>query len=493
MENKDKMKSMLKQMQSVIALVIIFVVASVICVKDGKNNFLDIRNLMNVLRAVSENGIIAIGMTIILILGDIDLSVGSVVGLISTGCAYLMVKSGLGFVPAVLLSLVIGGLFGLFNGLCITKMKLQAFIVTLASMNIARGLARFWANGIGIPLAYGEGEGMAPPAFEVLQMRIGGVIPVPAIIFLVLLIIFHVILTKFLLLSGCRLNIRDCADGYKYLVGVSLTNVMEPWLNNLAQSMEEKARQGKDINFIFRDAAGSTEKQIKDIRALMDFGVDLLIVSPDGSNSLNGILKEVYEKIPVVVVGVEPDTDDYTTLIQADDEGIGRMAGEYILNKLYKKGKKIVVLEGVSNSPISDMRLKGFCDAVKNEIPESQITYYYGDWLRDVAESRMKDYLVVNGAPDIVFAFNDEMAYGAYLACEQLRMNGNTKFIGVDGFEGETAGLNLIERSILEGTIQSPDFVDYAYDMTMNILYGKEVQRDVKIIPQFVGCPEKKK
>ena len=175
----------------------------------------------------------------------------------------------------------------------------------------------------------------------------------------VMVVVFSAI---FLLLSGCRSNIRDCADGYKYLVGVSLTNVMEPWLNNLVQSMEEKARQGKDIKF-FRDAAGSTEKQIKDIRALMDFGVDLLIVSPDGSSSLNGILKEVYEKIPVVVVGVEPDTDDYTTLIQADDEGIGRMAGEYILNKLYKKGKKIVVLKGVSNSPISDMRLKGFCDA----------------------------------------------------------------------------------------------------------------------------------
>ena len=119
MDNKKKMKAMIKQMQSVIALVIIFVVASTICIKDGRNNFLDIRNLMNVLRAVSENGIIAIGMTIILILGDIDLSVGSVVGLISTGCAYLMVKSGLGFVPAILVSLGIGALFGLFNGLCI--------------------------------------------------------------------------------------------------------------------------------------------------------------------------------------------------------------------------------------------------------------------------------------------------------------------------------------------------------------------------------------
>ncbi len=79
---------------------------------------------------------------------------------------------------------MIGGLFGLFNGLCITKLHLQAFIATLASMNIARGLARFWANGIGIPLAYGEGEGMAPPAFEILQMRIGGVVPVPAVIFI---------------------------------------------------------------------------------------------------------------------------------------------------------------------------------------------------------------------------------------------------------------------------------------------------------------------
>ena len=198
MENKDKMKSMLKQMQSVIALVIIFVVASVICVKDGKNNFLDIRNLMNVLRAVSENGIIAIGMTIILILGDIDLSVGSVVGLISTGCAYLMVKKRTWFCS--------GSAFESCNRWIIWSVQWPLYyknevagnsnIVTLASMNIARGLARFWANGIGIPLAYGEGEGMAPPAFEVLQMRIGGVIPVPAIIFLVLLIIFHVILTK---------------------------------------------------------------------------------------------------------------------------------------------------------------------------------------------------------------------------------------------------------------------------------------------------------
>lgn len=192
----EQTKLVLKKMQSVIALILIFLIASVICVQDGENVFLDSRNMMNVLRAVSENGIIAIGMTMILILGDIDLSVGSVVGLISTGCASLMVRNGFDFVPAVLASLFIGALYGLFNGLCTTKLKLQAFIVTLASMNIARGLARFWSNGIGIPLTYGQGEGLAPPQFEVLQMRIGGLVPVPAIIFLILLLIFQLVLDK---------------------------------------------------------------------------------------------------------------------------------------------------------------------------------------------------------------------------------------------------------------------------------------------------------
>ena len=196
-DNKlKKTEEFLKQFQSYIALIVIVIVASLISIKDGENVFLSVPNIMNVLRAVSETGIIAIGMTMILILGDIDLSVGSIVGLVSTGCASLMVRNGLGIVPAVLLSLLIGALYGLFNGLCITKLKLQAFIVTLASMNIARGLARFWSNGVGIPLAYGEGEGFAPPAFGLLSEKAFNIIPAPVIIFISLLIVFQFVLSK---------------------------------------------------------------------------------------------------------------------------------------------------------------------------------------------------------------------------------------------------------------------------------------------------------
>jgi ribose transport system permease protein len=94
----------------------------------------------------------------------------------------------------VILSLGIGAVYGLFNGVVTTKMRIQAFIVTLASMNIARGLARFWSNGIGIPLTYGYGPGLAAPEFEFFQARVGGVVPVPALVFLALIVAFWVVL-----------------------------------------------------------------------------------------------------------------------------------------------------------------------------------------------------------------------------------------------------------------------------------------------------------
>ena len=183
-------------------------------------------------------------------------------------------------------------------------------------------------------------------------------------------------------------------DSYQYLIGVSLPNVIEPWLNNFVDVFTEKVSQDKKINVIFRDAAGNSEKQIQDIETLMEYGIDILIVSPDGSDSLSSVLSEAFQKIPVILTGVGAGTEDYTCLIKSDDQKIGRLAGEYILNNLYEKNKKIVVFQGVEESPVSEQRLKGFQDSVQGTIPEEDITYYCGDWLRDRAELRMKDYLI---------------------------------------------------------------------------------------------------
>ena len=173
--------------QSLFALLVIFVVAILASPRrDGEILFLTAGNLGNIVRAVSEIGIIAIGMTFVVLLGGIDLSVGAILGLSAVGTATLMVDSGLGILPAVAAVLAIGALFGALQGYAVARLGIQSFIVTLAGLQVARGIARIWSGGLGIPIAYGDGPQEAPPAFELLNGSINGVFPVPAVLFVLI-------------------------------------------------------------------------------------------------------------------------------------------------------------------------------------------------------------------------------------------------------------------------------------------------------------------
>ncbi|MEU4569985.1 ABC transporter permease [Micromonospora sp. NPDC023956] len=173
--------------QSLFALLIVFVLAIAVSPRrDGEILFLSTENLGNIVRAVSEIGIIAVGMTFVVLLGGIDLSVGAILGLSAVGTATLMVDSGLGILPAVTVVLLIGALFGALQGYATARLGIQSFIVTLAGLQVARGLARIWSGGLGIPIAYGDGPQEAPPAFEILNGTINGVVPVPAVLFVVI-------------------------------------------------------------------------------------------------------------------------------------------------------------------------------------------------------------------------------------------------------------------------------------------------------------------
>ena len=278
------------------------------------------------------------------------------------------------------------------------------------------------------------------------------------------------------------------SDAYDYVIGVSLINMVEPWLYNLTQVMTDMSDSDENVNLILLDAANSSQKQAEDISLLMNSGIDLLIMASDGSDAVDQIQKEVFEKIPVIAVGIKPHSDDYTALIQADDYTIGQMAGEYILEHFYQPGNKVVVMQGVQNSPISLKRLEGFNRSVEGVIPKAALSYYEGEWLKDRAELRLKDYLVSKGEPDIIFAFNDDMAFGCYSACRQYRVNQTPKIIGVDGFEGsgETAGRHLLEKGILQATIKSPDFGALAYETALKILSGEDVQQQMTVVPQMI-------
>jgi len=106
--------------------------------------FLTERNLSNLLRQTVANGLISLGMLIVILTGGIDLSVGAVVAL--GGALFAGLTDSLGIVPALLVAVLAGAAAGLVNGFVISRFQLQPFIVTLATMGIVRGVVYIYTE-----------------------------------------------------------------------------------------------------------------------------------------------------------------------------------------------------------------------------------------------------------------------------------------------------------------------------------------------------------
>jgi ribose transport system permease protein len=157
--------------------------------RHGHILFLAPDNVANIIRSISETGILSLGMTFVIIAAGIDLSVGAVLGLCSVLTATLLVNEGWGLWSTLSLVVATGVIFGAIQGAISTKFRIQAFIVTLAGLQVARGLSLIASNNSFININYGTGPGNAPPAFGILGERIGGVFPVATLVFLVLAVV----------------------------------------------------------------------------------------------------------------------------------------------------------------------------------------------------------------------------------------------------------------------------------------------------------------
>ena len=177
----------------------IFLVALVLVFAALQPNFLHPLNLMNVLRQVSISGLIAIGMTFVILTAGIDLSVGSLVALCGLVAAYVAkgglesrfavgqaADSGNPVILAFLAAIVVGMAAGAVQGLAITRLRVPPFVVTLGGLTAWRGAALLLSGG-------GPISGFTADYAWWGQGRIEGV-PVPVIIFLAAAVIAHVVL-----------------------------------------------------------------------------------------------------------------------------------------------------------------------------------------------------------------------------------------------------------------------------------------------------------
>ena len=123
-------------------LVLLCVIVSI-----ATSKFLKPNNLISVLRQISINAYIALGMTLIIILGHIDLSVGAIVAMSGTLTVGFIVTQGLPIPVAILLGILLGMAAGLISGMIVTYFRVPAFIITMAMMNVCSGVAYVYSGG----------------------------------------------------------------------------------------------------------------------------------------------------------------------------------------------------------------------------------------------------------------------------------------------------------------------------------------------------------
>lgn len=188
--NNAKVKKIFNTyMMEIILLVICIVVAF------NAPGFFTVPNLLGILRSSALKGVIAFGMTMVIICGEIDLSISSTVaisGIITALVGGALDQAGilplnLGVIVGMVLALVVAGLLGLFTGIIRTRFNIPTFIITLAMMNVIYGAAALLSKGF--PLT------SFPSWYNVFGAGSVYSIPVPAIILIIVFIVVHIIMS----------------------------------------------------------------------------------------------------------------------------------------------------------------------------------------------------------------------------------------------------------------------------------------------------------
>ncbi|MCX6924270.1 MAG: ABC transporter permease [Verrucomicrobia bacterium] len=220
-------------------------------------------NLLDLAQQISINAILAFGMTLVILIGGIDLSVGAVVALVGTVTVALLAR--VGFVPAMLAGFASAAVFGAINGLCAARTSMPPFIITLATMLAARGTA----------LRFNEGRPLPVPDSEKLFLAIGNtrlfdIVPLPVLIMLAAFVATGVLLHRtafgqhLYAIGGNREAARFVGiqlarnEVLVYIIGAVLAGLAGLIHASQLYSAEPASGQGFELNAIAAVVVGGT-------------------------------------------------------------------------------------------------------------------------------------------------------------------------------------------------------------------------------------------
>ncbi|MGC4081616.1 MAG: substrate-binding domain-containing protein [Vicinamibacterales bacterium] len=174
----------------------------------------------------------------------------------------------------------------------------------------------------------------------------------------------------------------------------------------------------------------------------------------------------------------------YSTWIRADNREIGRLAGEFIVAQLTQKYDaprgRIVELAGLKGVEAEINRGEGARDVFRRHPQIELVGEAVANWLQSTAKDRMTEMLSATPNIDVVYARNDSMAMGAYLAAREKGREREMIFVGIDGLPGEAGGIKKVEDGVLAATFVYPLCVEEA------VTIGSRLLREPAFVPEKV-------
>lgn len=244
-------------------------------------------------------------------------------------------------------------------------------------------------------------------------------------------------------------------DQKRYVIGFSQATTTEPWRLLFNKELRAEAAKHPEIELIVRDGQDDVQKQISDMEEFIDHHVDAILISPKVAAGLTPVANKAFDKgIPVIVLDRDLANRRYTQFIGGDNKIIGRTAGEHAVAYLGSKGKatgNIVEIWGGMKSTPAQERHEGFAEVIAKEPGiKNLLDAADGDWKQDLGYEIMADALGRFDDIDLVYAHNDPMAYGAYLAAKDAGRADSIAFLGIDGIPEE--GVRWVHEGILTAT-----------------------------------------
>lgn len=263
----------------------------------------------------------------------------------------------------------------------------------------------------------------------------------------------------------------------KFVIGVSQCSE-DIWRDKL----NDELKMGEYLNdsIIVKLASSNDDNvlQNKQVNQFVDEGVDLIIVSPNQLSAISKAVERAYNKgIPVILYDRKTNSDKYTAFIGCDNYMIGKSMGTFIAHQLKGKGR-IVEICGLEGSSPAMERHRGFMDAIKPYPGIQVIASEGGDWKEESAIKAMKSILKKTQDFDYVYAHNDRLAWGAYVAARQMGLEHKYKYTGVDGMATEGGGLELVRDGVFEASYLYPTKGDEVLELAMKVLTKKPYQKE---------------